>query len=59
MDDLNLYEKHLTSDNNCKTVKSSPHKILQGMTNNVGFTFGVGDTTLHFTISIGKDDYNW
>jgi hypothetical protein len=28
---------------------------LQGMTNNVGFTFSVGDTTWQFTIGIGQD----
>ena len=29
------------------------------MTNNVGLTFSVGDTTPQFNISIEQDDYNW
>ena len=30
--------------------------MLQNMTNNVGLTFSVGDTTLWFTISIEQDN---
>ena len=33
----------LVGDSNCNTVQSLEKKI-QGMTNNVGVTFGVGDT---------------
>ena len=32
---------------------------LQGLANNVGLTFSVGDTILKFTISIEQDNYNW
>ena len=41
------------SDGNCNTVNQS-----QGMTNNVGFTFSVGDTIMWFTISFEQDNYN-
>ena len=33
--------------------------FLQGMTNNVGLTFSVGDTILWFTINTGQDKQNW
>ena len=33
-----------------------PKNILQGMTNNVRLMFGIGDTTLKFTISIEQDN---
>ena len=33
-----------------------PSKKLQGMTNNVGLTFSVGDTTSQLTISIEQDN---
>ena len=33
-----------------------PQKKLQGMTNNVGLTFSVGDTIPRFTISIEQDN---
>ena len=36
-----------------------PPKGLQGMTNNVGLTFGVGDIIPRFTISIEQDNPNW
>ena len=36
-----------------------PPKSLQGMTNNIGLTLIVGDTTMWFTINIEQDDYNW
>ena len=29
------------------------------ITNNVGLTFSVGDTTPQFTISVEQDDKNW
>ena len=32
------------------------HLFLQEMTNNVGLTFSIGDTTLHVTISIEQDN---
>ena len=44
-------ENHLVSDNNC-----NPPKKLQGMTNNVKFTFGVSDNTLWFTICIEPEN---
>ena len=34
----------------------NPSKKLQGMTNNVGLTFSVGDATPRFTISIEQDN---
>ena len=42
-------KNHLVSDCN-------PPKNLQGMTNNVGLTFRVGDTTPWFTRSIEQDN---
>ena len=33
-----------------------PSKHLQGMTNNIGLIFSVGDTTPQFTISIEQDN---
>ena len=46
-------EIHSASDNNCNVVNLKiPNIFLQGMTNNVGLTFNVGDTILRFTISI-------
>jgi hypothetical protein len=48
---------HLASDSNCNTTQFYNHpKKLQAMTNNVGLTFSVGDTTLWFTISIGQEN---
>jgi hypothetical protein len=50
-------ENHLVSDNNCNTMNlPSPKQNLQGMINNVGQTFRVGDTKLRFTISIEEDN---
>ena len=43
---------HLVSDNNRNTVNLYPPQKNQGMTNNVGLTFSVGDTIPRFTISI-------
>ena len=39
-------------------VYSNSPKTLQGMTNNVGLAFSVGDTTPRFTISIGDTKYH-
>ena len=39
--------------------KSIIPQKLQGLANNVGLTFSVGDTILKFTISIEQDNYNW
>ena len=42
--------------NICNTVNLLiPPKNIQGMTNNVGLTFSVGDTISWFTISIKQD----
>jgi hypothetical protein len=50
-------ENHLVSDNNYNIVNLYSPKNLQGMTNNVVFTFSVGDNiTLWFTISIEQDN---
>ena len=38
-------------------IYNPPQKLL-GMTNNVGLTLSVGDTTLQFTISIEQDNKN-
>ena len=43
---------HLVSDSNCSTVIYNTPDKLQGMINNIGLTFSVGDTTPRFTISI-------
>ena len=58
MDDWNLEEKtHLVSDNYYNNVNPySPHKILQGRTNNIGLTFSVGDTIPRFPITIEQDN---
>ena len=45
-------ENHLASDNNCNTIIYDPSKDLQGMRNNIGLTFSVGDTIPRFTFSI-------
>jgi hypothetical protein len=47
---------HLVSDSNCNTMNMLFHKILQGVTNNVGLTCSVGDTMPQFTISIEQDN---
>ena len=55
MDDWMKY--NLVSDTNCNTVNIyNPQKNLQGTTNYVGLTFGVGDTIPQFTISIEQND---
>ena len=56
---IEIWKKnHLVSDSFCNTVnlQSPPNKKLQGMTNNVGLTFSVGDTIPRFTISIEQDN---
>ena len=47
---------HSVSDSNCKIVKLESLKNLQGMANNVGLKFSVGDTTPRFKISIEQDN---
>ena len=48
--------KHLVSDNICKNIIYNPLKHLERMTNDVGITFGVGDTIPLFTTSTKKDN---
>ena len=56
MDDKSLDEKSLSKPQNLQHYKSTmPIFVLQGMTNNVEFTFSVGDTTPRFTISNNPD----
>jgi len=55
-DDWELDEICLVSDGNCNYVNLQSPKKLQGMTINVGLTFGVGDTRPQLTISIEKDN---
>ena len=50
---------HLVSDTDCSIVNLYNPNFLQGMTNNVGLTFNVGDTILWSTISIEEDNLNW
>ena len=55
MDDLNLDENHFVSEHNWNNgILQIPPKA-QGMTNNVGLIFNVGDTMLRFTMSIEQD----
>ena len=49
-------ENHLVSDGNCNCKFIISQTNLQGMTNNVGLTFSVGDTKLRFTICIEQDN---
>ena len=50
-------ENQLVSDRNCNTIYIyNPPKTLQGMTNNVGLAFSVGDTIQQFTLSIEHDN---
>ena len=44
---------HLVSDSN--SINPPPH-TLQGMANDVGLTFSVGNTTPRVTISIEQDN---
>ena len=49
-------KNHLWNDSDCNIINlQSAHKSLQGMINNAGLTFSVGDTTPWFTISIEQD----
>ena len=48
-------KNHLVSDKNCNIVVYNPPQNLQGMTNDVGLKFCVGDTTPRFTISMEQD----
>ena len=45
----------LVSNINCNIVNLKHPKNLQGMTNNVGLTFSIGDTIPQFTTSIEHD----
>ena len=45
-------KNHLVSGSNCNTVNLKSLNLLQGMTNNVGLAFSVGDTILWCTLSI-------
>jgi hypothetical protein len=57
MDDWNLNEKPLVKWQQLQHCKSTiPQMFLQGMTNNIGSTFSVGDTTPRFTISIEQNN---
>ena len=56
MDDWKMDAKHLVSDNICKNIIYNPLKHLERMTNDVGITFGVGDTIPLFTTSTKKDN---
>ena len=47
---IKLDENHLVSDSYCNIIN------LQGMTNNVGRTFSVGDAILQATISMEQDE---
>jgi hypothetical protein len=44
--------------NICNTLNVQSPKFLQGMTNNVGLTFSVDDTTPQLSISIEQDNLN-
>ena len=46
---------HLVSDSSCNSVNlESPHPQLQRMTNNVGFTFSVGDIIPRLQLVLSK-----
>ena len=45
-------KNHLVTDSDCNTVNLQSPQNLQGMTFNVGLTFGVGDTTLSPTFNL-------
>jgi hypothetical protein len=51
-------KNHLVSDKIAKLQIYYPPKTLQGVINNVGLTFSVGDTILRFTISIELNNKN-
>jgi hypothetical protein len=48
-------KNHLVSDSNCNIVDLLSQKNLQGMTNNVGLAFSVGDIIMQFIISVEQD----
>ena len=50
------WKNHLGSDNNCNTINVWSPKKLQGITNNIGLTFSVGDTIPRYAISIEQDN---
>jgi hypothetical protein len=59
-DDWNFDEKHIGKCWYLQHYKSIiPQFFLQGMTNSVGLTISVNDTTPWFTISIEQDNYTW
>jgi hypothetical protein len=47
---------NFVSDSNCNIIICHPPGSLQGVTNNVGLTFSVGDTIPWFTIRIEQDN---
>jgi hypothetical protein len=49
-------KNRFVSDSHCNIVFYNAPKKLQGMTNNVGLAFSVGDTTHQSTISIEQDN---
>ena len=51
-------KNHLVSDSDCNTVDFQFPLNLQGITNNVGLAFSVGDTILRFTLTIEQDNLN-
>ena len=51
-------KNHLVSDSDCNTVDLQFPLNLQGITNNVGLAFSVGDTILRFTLTIEQDNLN-
>ena len=51
-------KNHLVSDSDCNTVGLQFPLNLQGITNNVGLAFSVGDTILRFTLTIEQDNLN-
>ena len=54
-------EIHSVSDSYCSTINLQlPPKKLQGMSNNVGVTFSVGNTTPRFrSTNMEPDNENW
>ena len=60
MDDWNLDEKSLRKwqylQHNKSIIPPPQIKKLQGLTNNVGLTISVGDTTPWFTIDSEQDN---
>jgi hypothetical protein len=48
-------KNHLVSESICNIVNLLSFKKLQGMINNDGVTFSIGETIPRFTISIEQD----